>query len=133
MPRSPRTDVGDIAYHVLNRANARLPIFTTDTDYQAFERVLGEAQQRSRMPILTYCVMPNHWHLVIYPPADGMLVSFMCWLSMTHTQRWHAAHETTGTGHLYDGRLNETAPDPVSPRWERFSRLTTATGASAWR
>lgn len=104
MPRSPRTDVGYIPYHVLNRANARLPIFTTDADYLAFERVLGEAQQRSQMRILTHCIMPNHWHLVLYPPADGMLVSFMRWLTMTHTQRWHAAHETTGTGHIYQGR-----------------------------
>ncbi len=43
MPRPPRTDVGDVVYHIINRANARLPIFQTDADYLAFENVLREA------------------------------------------------------------------------------------------
>lgn len=104
MARPPRTDIGGYAYHVLNRANARSQIFEKEADYEAFEGVLEEAQRQSGMPILAYCVMPNHWHLVLYPPRDGMLSSFVRWLTLTHTQRWHAAHETTGSGHLYQGR-----------------------------
>jgi putative transposase len=104
MPRTPRVDVGGIVYHVLNRATARQKIFETDADYRAFERALGESKEQYPMRLLVYCVMPNHWHLVLYPMEDGELVPFMRWLTMTHTQRWHAAHHTAGTGHLYQGR-----------------------------
>src|SRR6185503_7630558 len=48
--------------------------------------------------------MPNHWHLVLRPAGDGDLSNFMRWLTVTHTQRWHAHHHTGGTGHLYQGR-----------------------------
>jgi putative transposase len=56
------------------------------------------------MRLLAYCVMPNHFHLVVWPRADGDLTRFMAWLTMTHTQRWHAHRHTAGTGHLYQGR-----------------------------
>ncbi|MBI1975765.1 MAG: transposase [Candidatus Vogelbacteria bacterium] len=46
----------------------------------------------------------RYWHLVLYPKQDGILPQFMRWLTMTHTQRWHVAHDTAGTGHLYQGR-----------------------------
>jgi putative transposase len=56
------------------------------------------------MRILAYCVMPDHWHLVLWPEADGTLRRFMTWLTLTHTQRWHASHASAGSGHLYRGR-----------------------------
>lgn len=104
MPRIPRVDIGDIVYHAINRSNARVQIFNNDRDYQLFESVLVEAKERSDMRILAYCLMPNHWHLVLYPRKDGDLQAFMAWLTMTHTQRWHAKHGTIGSGHLYQGR-----------------------------
>lgn len=57
------------------------------------------------MRTLAYCVMPNHWHLVLWPRRRGELSQFMAWLTLTHTQRWHAWHGTTGTGPLYQGRF----------------------------
>jgi putative transposase len=57
------------------------------------------------MRILAYCVIPNHFHLVLWPHQDGALSEFMRWLTMTHTQRWHAAHQTAGTGPMYQGRF----------------------------
>ena len=53
------------------------------------------------MRLLAYCVMPNHWHLVLWPYRDGDLSRFISWLMLTHTQRWHAYRQTVGTGHLY--------------------------------
>ena len=100
MPRRLRVSSGGFAYHVLNRAVARQRIFRTAKDYEAFERVLGEAKERLPMRLLAWCVMPNHWHLVLWPRGDGDLSEFMRWLSVTHTQRWHAAHHTSGTGPL---------------------------------
>src|SRR5919204_154999 len=87
------------------RAVARLPLFQKEADYEAFERVLREAQERFAVPVLAYCVLPNHWHLVLWPQADGDLSRFVGWLTLTHTQRWHAHHHTTGSGHLYQGRF----------------------------
>jgi len=99
-----RPPTGGIVCHVLNRANARLPLFQCQGDYELFERTLQQAHQRVAMRTLAYCVMPNHWHLVLWPRADGDLAEFMRWLTVAHTQRWHAAHASAGTGHVYQGR-----------------------------
>lgn len=105
MGRPHRAAAGGYVYHVLNRANARMRIFDDDGDYQAFEQVLLEAVQRSHTRLLAYCLMPNHWHLVVWPRKDGELSSFLGWLTLTHTQRWHAHRQSTGSGHVYQGRF----------------------------
>ena len=105
MGRPLRTAPGGLVYHVLNRANARQPIFKKDEDYHAFERVLAAVQERVGMRVLAYCLMPNHWHLVLWPRRDGDLSTFMRLLTLTHTQRWHAHRRSAGTGHLYQGRF----------------------------
>jgi putative transposase len=94
-----------MVYHVLNRANGRLPLFEKAGDYEAFERVLAEAHERIAMRTLAYCVMPNHWHLVLWPRRDGDLSRFLAWVTLTHTQRWHAHRRSAGAGHLYQGRF----------------------------
>lgn len=104
MARAPRSAIGNIVYHVLNRANGRMHIFRQDKDYEAFEKLLAEAKEKYPMRILSYCLMPNHWHLLLYPKGDMDMPQYMRWLGLTHTQRWHAAHKTTGYGHLYQGR-----------------------------
>ncbi len=104
MPRPLRADIAGIIYHIINRANARLAIFKKDSDYIAFLKVLFEAREKFPVEILSFCIMPNHWHLVLKPLENGALSKFMGWLSMTHTQRWHANHHTVGSGHLYQGR-----------------------------
>jgi len=104
MPRTPRIDIADHVYHVLNRANGRLPIFESDKDYLQFESILTDAVDFFDMRLLSYCLMPNHWHLVLYPRKDGDLARFMSWLTNTHTRRWHTENQTIGEGHLYQGR-----------------------------
>ena len=104
MGRVPRVDIGGEVYHVINRANARLQIFFKDKDYQVFEEILKDGVVKFDMRILAYCIMPNHFHLVIHPKKDGDLQKFMQWLTLTHTQRWHAQNKTIGSGHLYQGR-----------------------------
>ena len=84
-----------------SRAVARLPLFEKPEDYEAFERVLSEAHQMVSLPILAYCLLPNHWHFVVRPIADGDLSAFFRWLTHTHVMRWHAHYHTEGTGHLY--------------------------------
>ena len=105
MPRPPRTAPAGFIYHVLNRANGKRTIFENDRDYLAFERVLAEVQERIAMRILAWCVMPNHWHLLLWPREDGDLSKYMRLVTLTHTQRRHAHRGSAGTGHLYQGRF----------------------------
>ena len=105
MGRPHRLDQGGYVYHVLNRANARLPIFQKDGDYDAFERITAAALDHvPGMRLLAYCLMPNHWHLLLWPRHHGELADFVHWLTLTHTQRWHAHYHDVGSGHLYQGR-----------------------------
>jgi len=82
-----------------------MTLFHEQGDYDAFERVVEEAVARTGTRLLCYCVMPNHWHLVVWPRLDGELSETMRWLTLTHTQRWHAYRHTAGTGPLYQGRF----------------------------
>jgi putative transposase len=82
-----------------------MTLFNKRSDYDAFEQVLTETHQRTGVRIAAYCVMPNHWHLLLWPREDGELSEVMRWLTVTHTQRWHAHHHTAGTGPLYQGRF----------------------------
>ena len=90
MGRPLRNSEGGLVYHALNRGNAGLTVFEDDEDYRLFEQVLAEAVARHETRLLSYCIMPDHFHLVLWPRQDGDLSQFMRWLTMTHTQRWHA-------------------------------------------
>ena len=104
MGRVARVDVGDYVYHVINRAVGRLQIFDTPDDYELFLYLLREAKEMIGMRILAYVLMPNHWHLLLYPENDGDMGLFMHWLTNAHTRRVHAQTKTIGTGPLYQGR-----------------------------
>jgi putative transposase len=92
-------------FHVLNRAVRRDRLFFSPWDYEAFLRALAYAQAHVTMPILAYCVMPNHFHLVVGPTVTPILSSFMHRLTITHSKRWHVAHGSVGTGSVYQGRF----------------------------
>ena len=94
MARAPRTDVGGLVYHVLNRANARAPLFEDEADYRLFTALLAEERAHVGMRLLAWCLMPNHWHLVLWPRADGDLGRFVRRLTQRHTQAWHRRHGT---------------------------------------
>ncbi len=90
-------------FHCLNRGNDGRPVFADAGDYAAFERVLSMALARVPLQLLAYCLMPNHWHLVLLPARDGDLAAFMHLLTTTHVRRWHRHRHSDGRGHLYQG------------------------------
>ncbi len=96
--------MGGMIYHALNRANFRSRLFREAAHYEDFLGILAESLSFVPMRILAYCLMPNHWHLVLYPRADGDLSAFLRRLTLTHTQRYHARTRTVGYGHVYQGR-----------------------------
>ncbi len=77
MSRTARYAPGGLVYHVLNRGVGRRTLFEKDGDYSAFEKVLEETLRTRSMRICAYCLMPNHWHLVLWPEHDGDLAAFM--------------------------------------------------------
>src|SRR4051812_2196592 len=105
MPRTARKAPAALIYHVLNRSVGRLRLFRSDADFEAFERVMIEAFARCPLPLLSYCVMSNHWHFVVRPRTDRQVTDFFRWLAHTHAMRWRVARRTVGYGPLYQGRF----------------------------
>jgi putative transposase len=105
MARRARCADAGYVYHILNRAVGRATLFRKPADYAAFEKTLCQAWERLAMPLLSYVIMPNHWHLVVWPHQDGLLSTFAQWLTVTHVRRWHAHHHSEGTGPIYQGRF----------------------------
>ena len=105
MPRTKRITPGGMIFHVLNRGVDRRKIFYSQRDYAAFEEIVEQTLRLYSMRILAYCLMPNHWHFVLWPEKDADLSAFMQRLTNTHTQRWQRAKCKVGYGHLYQGRF----------------------------
>lgn len=105
MPRAARPTPGGYAFHVINRGVGRMQIFDDDNDYHAFERILARCLDlHPGVRLLTYCLMPNHWHMLVWPRGDDDLSPFMQRLTLTHARRWQEHRHCHGTGHLYQGR-----------------------------
>ena len=103
MPRTARASAGDYCYHVINRGNAQAEVFHADGDYQAFLDLLRQASQRLPMRVLAYSLMPNHFHLALWPHHDGDLSRLMQWLLTAHVRRYHTYHDSSG--HIWQGRF----------------------------
>jgi putative transposase len=103
MPRAARASQGGFCYHVLNRGNGRRTVFHNDDDFTAFVGLLGEAGARVDVRLLAYCLMPDHFHLALWPRRDGDLSAYMQWLSTAHVRRYHSHYHTSG--HVWQGRF----------------------------
>ena len=103
MPRTARASAADYCYHVLNRGNGGAEVFHKPADYPAFLEMIAAAQVRLPMRVLGYCLMPNHFHLVLRPFDDGDLSRFMQWLLTTHVRRYR--REYGSSGHVWQGRF----------------------------
>jgi putative transposase len=109
MPRVARIAPGGFIYHVLNRGVAKRTLFRSGGDFEAFQRCLVQTLESTPMRILAYCVMSNHWHLVLWPARDGDLARFMLRLTIAHVRRWLIHRDEVGTGHVYQGRYKSFA------------------------
>lgn len=105
MARRRRVTPGGFVYHVINRAAGRLVLFESSLDFAAFERLLRDVLICTGMRILAYCLMRNHWHLLLWPDGDGNLTTFMHRLTTTHARRWVLAHDAVGRGAVYQSRF----------------------------
>mgnify|MGYP001577346827 CR=1 len=103
MPRTARASVGGLCYHVLNRGNGRAEVFHDPADYRAFLALLKEAGERVQVRVLGFCLMPNHFHLVLWPRAEGDLSRYLQWLLTSHVRRYHKRYHSSG--HVWQGRF----------------------------
>ena len=71
-----------------------MPLFEKPADYRAFEKILGEAIERTKIRIAAYGLMPNQWHLLLWPRDDGELSEVMRWITVMHTHQ--ASKSNTG-------------------------------------
>jgi putative transposase len=103
MPRKARSLPGGICYHVINRGNAKATVFHCNRDYGAFVTLMYLAHERVPMRLLAYCLMPNHFHLVLWPKEDGDVSRWMHWLTTCHVSRYHRRRGTSGR--IWQGRF----------------------------
>ena len=94
-----------MVFHAINRGVGRMKLFTKERDFLAFEEAVEDTLRLSPMRIVGYCLMPNHWHFVLWPESDGDLSRFLQRLTNMHTQRWQRAKKKVGHGHVYQGRF----------------------------
>ena len=104
MPRTARVTPGGMVFHVLNRGVGRMRLFNKDRDYEAFEEMVAKTLITCPMRICAYCLMPNHWHFVLWPERAEDLAAFMQKLTVTHVRNWQENRRRVGMGHVYQGR-----------------------------
>ena len=101
MPRQLRIDYPGAIHHVMSRGDRRENIYHDDVDRQDFLKTLAETCQKTDWQVHAYCLMSNHFHLVLETP-NASLVEGMHWLLSTYTIRLNRRHETPG--HVFSGR-----------------------------
>lgn len=103
MARTARASRGNICYHVINRGNGRAEVFHKPADYQRFTEMMSQACERLWLRVVGWCLMPNHFHLVLWPLEDGDLSRWMQWLMTCHVRRYHRHYGSSG--HIWQGRF----------------------------
>ncbi|MGD0654680.1 MAG: transposase [Thermoguttaceae bacterium] len=102
MPRPLRPIDEGLVYHVINRGNNQQQVLFADGDYEAFLKALAELKVRKSFELYGYCLMENHFHLLLRP-IGASVSRIMQSLLVSHTQRYHRFHG--GGGHVWQGRF----------------------------
>lgn len=102
MPRPLRPIEDGLIYHVINRGNNRQAVFLKKGDFEAFIRSLAELKERKPFALYGYCLLSNHFHLLVRP-RDVSISRIMQSLLVSHTQRYHQHHRSGG--HVWQGRF----------------------------
>jgi putative transposase len=103
MPRLPRPVADGLLYHALNRGNNRAPVFFGPDDFRTFRHALGQTQRRYPFRLYGYCLMTNHFHLLLSPEPGQSVSRILQSLTVAHTWRCHRARATSG--HVWQGRF----------------------------
>jgi len=102
MPRGARVVADNEVYHLLNRGNGRADVFHKPGDFEAFINLVVEAKERYPVKVIAYCLMSNHFHLLVRPQRGEELSRWVQWLMTSHVRRYHRHHGSSG--HVWQGR-----------------------------
>jgi putative transposase len=116
--------------HVMNRGDHRETIFHKPADFYAFLHLVDEAACRIPMRILAYCVMRNHFHLLLWPFEGQDLPDYMQMLMNLHIQRYIRHYPPASPGHIYQGRYANSIVQ-TGPSLYRVARYVEANALSA--
>src|SRR5438270_14060458 len=103
MPRLPRPVADGLLYHALNRGNNRAAVFGREADYRAFLGAIAQTRERYPFRLYGYCLMTNHFHLLLQPEQGQSVSRILQSLTVAHTWRYHRRHATVG--HVWQGRF----------------------------
>lgn len=115
MPRPPRIYPAGVIQHVYNRGNRRQRIFHENADYLGFLAALALAARRTTVRLIAFCLMTNHWHLILWPTSDGEISAYMQLLMNAHNRDLLTRREVAGNGHFYGGRHSNV---PILTEWQ---------------
>ena len=104
-----------VPHHITQRGNRQQPIFFSEEDYRAYIEILALALTRHGTRCLAWCLMPNYWHLVLWPRVDGDLGRFARRLTQRHAQAWH--------GQARHPRPGPSLSGPLQGSWSRMARI----------
>ncbi len=139
MARAKRITHGALVYHVFNRAVRETRLFHSSNDFDRFRSLLGQTRREMNVRVLAYCLMPNHWHLLLWPVEDNVLSSFVHRLTAIHAAQWNRIRGLTGRGAVYQSRFRSVPvqdPRHLLTVWRYVERNALSAGlvrkAEAW-
>ena len=109
MARLARIVIPAVPYHVTQRGNRRQQTFFCDEDYALYRDLLGQAARKAGSEIWSYCLMPNHVHIILVPSHEDGLRMTVADAHRRYTGFVNARHRWTG--HLWQGRFGAVAMD----------------------
>ena len=102
MPRLPRKLADGLIYQAHNQSHSGQRIFHTEGDYREFTELLSEATDRHPVQVLSYCLLPDYFYLLLAPQRGAALSTFLQWLMTSHAARYH--RQNSSSGKLWQGR-----------------------------
>lgn len=151
MPRPPRIEYHNACYHVMNRGAAKNQIFCNEKSYEIFLEILGEACEKFEVIVHCYCLMTNHYHLLVQTPKAN-LSKFMHHLTFHYVRRYNKFMQIDGP--MFRGRFKskiveeesyflglnryihlnplDFVDDPESYKWSSYSAYLGLSKAQTW-
>jgi len=96
-------------YHIFNRGNRKQDIFLEDVDYLKYLEKLREYKKKHNISIICYCLMPNHFHLLLRQDADIPIYKFMHGLHTSYSMYFNLKYKKVG--HLFQGKHKQKEID----------------------
>ncbi|MFH1354847.1 MAG: transposase [Candidatus Omnitrophota bacterium] len=103
MPRTARITVENACYHIITRGNQKQCVFGETVDYEMYLSILNKYKKRFKFKLYSFCLMPNHVHLIVEIKETFKLNKIMRGLNLSYTLYFNAKYKKVG--HLWQDRF----------------------------